>query len=178
MTTYLFDHLDVRLSMVQRWTVVPTINKQTVADHMHQTAVIAQRIALTYYPDNYAPFHNLYYVVNLALHHDRHEGVTGDVPAPVSRLFDKGALESHFDHLMREEEMRPYTEEVGLIVKMADIASALLFMAVEQSMGNVAVRFIAQELMERLRNVAPKEVFDDIYKSYINIRDNSHPTLV
>lgn len=110
-----------RLSFVPRWGVVPTIRKQSVAEHSYNTAMLANYIV------NYHEYHaNVDFrlsVLREALEHDVEEAAYGDPPGTSKTKKDYAALEKE-------------RGQVYIVVKAADVCEAMLFITEEILMGN------------------------------------------
>jgi len=139
-------------SIVPRWSVVWTLNKDTVANHSYFVTFYARQIAkLIGWKGSYEDL--MYY----ALVHDLDETVTGDIVSPVkAAIVDKQASDVYVDnHMSRTMPdvlantariMDPFNEDqsgkfdepsdIKLIVKAADRLDALLFLITEERLGN------------------------------------------
>ena len=91
------------LSYVPRWTIVPMMRQQSVADHSFRVAMITiELMAIAYGELGFVPHLDFGAVLHAALLHDEREAITGDIPAP------------------RKPVEVPH-DVCGLIVKAADI---------------------------------------------------------
>lgn len=128
--TEIFTDFDKRLGIIPRWTIVHTIQKQSVAEHCFNVERIATRIAREWFEiDDYE---GLYIISQWALHHDDLEAVTGDIQSPVKPLFDEAAAEA----LYPEVPIHHPSPLVKDIVKLADIMEWVVFALYEQQLGN------------------------------------------
>lgn len=109
-------HDILRASDVQRWTIVRTVKKQTVAEHTFNVVMLARRIAnILEIPDEE--------IIKCALEHDLDEIMTGDMPAPVKKqMREKGFMPEELEN--RQE--RP--ELAKTIVKAADFIESTWFL--------------------------------------------------
>jgi hypothetical protein len=134
----IFDELDHRLSFIQRWSIVPTIQKQNVAMHVHNVVRITWRISVSWLGLTHD---ELLTAIMWAHHHDDDESISGDIQAPAKMYFDKDSFEadheSHFD-------IRP-PEKIEHIVKLADRMEWIYFLKMEMAMGN---QFIENQLLQ------------------------------
>lgn len=108
-----------RLRIVPRWCVIPTIQKQNVAEHTFNVMMLCDWL-LSYHKDVNPTFH--IDVMRYALGHDRHEALTGDVAAgskPIPTWQDVAG--------------KPPLE---VIVKVADYLDAIAFLQEEIRLGN------------------------------------------
>lgn len=140
----IFTDFDKRLSIIQRWSIIHTIQKQSVAEHCFNVERIAVRIAHKWC--NIYDTGDLFEVSQWALHHDDLEAVTGDVQSPVKPLFDEATAE----RLYPEVPIHHPQQWVKDIVKLADIMELVMFSLYEQSLGN---KFIDDFVDHHCRNV-------------------------
>lgn len=120
-----------RLSHVPRWTVVPTIRKQSVAEHTFNvlwiTKYLRSQLPSVYFDND---------ILSSALSHDLDEAVTGDVPAPNKQHKPLASL-----------------SEIELLVKCADTLEAVMFTHEEILMGNLHwMHSIHRELSNKFSN--------------------------
>lgn len=120
----------LRLHIVPRWSVIPTIRHQNVAEHSFRVAVIAKSMAYKHENCIYRGFTHA--VVSEALVHDGEEHKTGDSPSPSKKKKDPSAM-----------------TDVQIVVKVADILEALLFVHEEMQMGNKSIEPLVDDLVER-----------------------------
>jgi 5'-deoxynucleotidase len=128
---------DSMLARVPRWTILRTIQKQSVAEHSFLVALWAGRIAqlIGWRPGQ--PMDHLT-LNRWALVHDITESWTGDVPTPMKKFYDHNRLEKSIkfpDGEWQWLRQAVDSEMVG-IVKVADLLEAYLFLCVERSLGN------------------------------------------
>lgn len=119
-----------RLSIVPRWTIVPTINQQNDADHSFHVSWIA--LWLTQY--HRQRYHTQFErdVMMYALVHDSSESIYGDIPSTAKRMMRP----NHDFNAIDRDVMPPFSDEVKSVVKMADYIEALLTLTEERAMGN------------------------------------------
>lgn len=142
-----------RLAHVPRWTVIPTIQKQSVAEHSFNVAWLSVVVA-----DYYRGFETPEGTVTLppyltpltvwnALIHDEAEAISGDIASPYKR--------GRIGHAIREYEgYKQYgkTEtgdlypDIKKVIKIADCVEAWLFLKNEQKMGNVSAIPVSQDV--------------------------------
>lgn len=146
----LLHPLEERLSSVPRWTIVRTIQKQSVMDHSARVAIMASRIAITIY--DIRDVNTLFCVQSYALWHDSEESVSGDIASPAKFAVDMEALRDKFVHeLPNPAVLIDDLPIVTHIVKLADLAEALVFLLIEMSMGNSSVSLIYGDINRKLR---------------------------
>ena len=112
---------NLRLQHVPRWGIVPTIRKQTVAEHSHGVTVIALWLLNRYLPDERETA-----VLEYAARHDEYESMTGDTPATAKIT----------GLIVDNTPTGAYSKTTKNIVKVADFIEALLFICGEEAMGN------------------------------------------
>lgn len=135
-------------SIVPRWSVVWTLNKDTVANHSFYVAIYARQIArvIGWRADIATDL-----LMFLALTHDLDETITGDIVSPVKEaILDEGRANDYIGTKMLERLPALATElalierdvattvldECWSIIRVADRLDALLFLLGEQRMGN------------------------------------------
>lgn len=134
-----------RLADVPRWAVIPTLRKQSVAEHSFHVVTLCTYIG---------PMHravateevSMGRVLQAALTHDEIEAITGDEPAPVKVHTDGVGMEI----LANQLGINPYKNSTAIkqIVKMADIAEAVIFLREEMAMGNQTVERVYNGLLK------------------------------
>lgn len=110
----------LRAQDVTRWNIVHTVRKQSLAEHLFNTAMIARRICEIMN----VPVLTFDRVMNYALKHDLDEIITGDIPSPTK----KRAMEAGVDlnSLLQIDELTA-PAEVMRIVKAADLLENLWY---------------------------------------------------
>lgn len=159
----LFGELDYRLSVVDRWSVLSTIRKQSVAEHSYNVAIIAERLALKLFPNGYHPsraYPITGEVLHLALHHDRPESITGDNPSYMKPYVDESGALAKIPAAQADDDMNFATDDpwVKFIVKCADYIDALVFLRIEMSLGNKSVAYHLRHMEHRFREYVGKQV--------------------
>lgn len=129
-----------RLSVVPRWVIAPTIQRQNVAEHSYhvaQTARWLMQFHASKEADERAWKALTADVVERALDHDVEEAATGDRPTPSKqgKVYHAGM------------------PQVAIIVKIADILEALAFLHEEKQMGNSRLGVLFEERKQALREV-------------------------
>lgn len=134
------------MSIVPRWSIVWTLNRDCLTNHSWFVVMYAHEIA--HMIDWEGPMDALMY---LAAIHDIEELITGDIVSPVKREildgkraqeFINAKLEERLPHVMRHIEgywasmSELEISEADAIIKAADRLDALLFLMTEQRMGN------------------------------------------
>lgn len=155
-----------RLSIIQRWSLARTINKQTVMDHTARVARMALKIL-----DRYGSSKTTREEVLLwALHHDDLEGFCGDFPSTVKDCVDEIILFERYRYFMSEYAYpNNYNEATKKIVKIADVLDCMLFCGMEESMGNLSLSDELNRNYEKARNIAldlSHRLYDDIAEWY------------
>lgn len=122
-----------RLSWVPRWAVHPTHRTQNVAEHSFGVCALTLWVLALHEQKNDDAFRCL--CLTHAVTHDADEAVTGDAPSPTKdgRRKKAAALAQH-----------------EIVVKVADILEACVFMQEEILMGNhVYANPLMQDLQKR-----------------------------
>lgn len=138
--TQLWSEADKRLSVVPRWAIVNTIQKQTVSDHCFRVARLVARKATKFGLTDAEKAS----AIELALHHDDDEHVTGDIPSIAKKYLNKVRL--HKDH---PAHISPYPNAHHL-VKVMDKVEALIFLKTEMALGNATVKKVYEHVEKAL----------------------------
>ena len=158
----IFNELDHRLSVVQRWGILHTIQKQSVAEHCFNVDRIATRIAKQWF--DWVAVDWLLELREYAHNHDNLESVMGDPPTMVKPYIDEDAMAE--DHADLVPVMSPL-KDVRDIVKLADMLEGFHFICQEMKMGNNYVenhydsyfveiaKFVKETWPHRLDHLAP-----------------------
>ena len=158
----IFDELDQRLSIVPRWVILPTIQKQSVAEHCFNVERIATSIA-----DNW--FHiepeseTMWRISQWALHHDDDEAYTGDIPTTAKKWVTKTPVDQIGEKMIHQND-----DQVKWIVKLADMMEAYWFLSRELRMGNKYVQVHHLELGQNTDEYAHSHFDDDIARHVSN----------
>lgn len=137
----------MRLSHVKRWHIVHTTREQSVAEHTFNVTMIAREIATRMDWTDLIPE-----VTTMALHHDTHEAILGDIPTPTKRRLAGMGVGAQVDKLQREcDHITPEDADVGelaeIIVGIADIIEAMWFL------NNHAMGRHADVVSEKIRAI-------------------------
>jgi len=149
---YTFFAIVNRLKLIHRWSLMHNRRPESVAEHSHQTALLAHTLAII---DNeiFGQKTDANLCATLALYHDATETLTGDIPTPVKyrnaemtaayKKVEKAAsvqllsllpekLQKTYSNIITpKEDTREYK-----LVKYADRISALIKCVEELSGGN------------------------------------------
>lgn len=157
-----------RMKLIDRWALMRNTQKENIAEHSHNVAVIAHALALIG-NKKFGKNYDAQRACLLALYHDTTEVITGDMPTPVKYYNDsiknvyKDIEETAGDRLlaMLPEEFRDdyyplfhkdeKDEELWKLVKAADKISTLIKCIEEDRMGNKEFSK-ALEMQEKLIN--------------------------
>lgn len=150
-------------SIVPRWSIVWTLNKDYVSNHSFFVTMYAVSIARLI--GWKGPLDMLMYE---ALIHDLDETITGDIVSPVKKeILDKAKAATYVQKFMEKRLyyiLRTYDwiftdKAVGttlygmdLIVKAADRLDALLFLIVEQRLGNTVIGPRIPDALQQLKD--------------------------
>ena len=136
-----------RLGIVPRWVVVPTNQKQTVAEHSFHVCCLALWLA-----DRSAPVYSgnisRERIMMSALFHDEFEAVTGDITSPTKKFLDIPALMEHLPTIGIDEQE---FAAIKNIVKVADILESAIFIHEDRCLGNGLNGAITMELNDALQ---------------------------
>lgn len=153
------------LGHVPRWTIVRTIQSQSVAEHSYFVAKYAAMICEFLGTNETLKNACMLY----ALDHDIDEMISGDVPSPFKKApgMDFENAMGHYDF-----DLTPFycnknvTEQVVEIVRAADLLDAAMFLQDEIAMGNTTVIEHAKYVGQLLQ-AAVREVSEDLYAEII-----------
>lgn len=133
------SNLERNIADIQRWGIVRTIRKQSVAEHMYFVALWIPR-ALRMVGIDRQDW--ILAAMEYALTHDMPEVLSGDIPTPIRVYVDKGMI----NLAAREYGVAPthiaLPEPILDMVKILDLFEACMFLAEEMAMGNLRVREI------------------------------------
>lgn len=142
-----------RMKFIDRWALMNNSNKENIAEHSHNVAIITHGLAVIgnkKFDKNY----NAERAALLAIYHDTTEVITGDMPTPVKYYNDDiKNVYKNIEHIAGErllamlpdefqDEYKPFFEkteqdaELWQLVKAADKIDALIKCIEETRMGN------------------------------------------
>lgn len=152
-----------RLSFVPRWTVVPTIRKQNVAEHSYHVACTC--MWLLNFHERADDLNLRLAVLETALEHDVEEAAKGDSPGPGKA----------------EKDYALYSQR-KLIVKIADLTEALAFTFEEIQLGNTmgtshSARWLKDELHKALPYFDGRLTLNDVMGVMESASSGTHPLL-
>lgn len=127
----LFTELDHRLSVIKRYSILHTLQTQSVAEHVFNVERICRRLCAMI-PDLKAS--ELADVLEWAHHHEDYEALHGDFPSMAKPYFETAAFER--DHAGIMVPIEPANERTRVIVKLADLLEMYRFLAMETTLGN------------------------------------------
>lgn len=144
----MLGEFEARLSDVPRWGIVRTIQKQSVDQHSFRVALMVTRLAVEFFGVAADDYETLYKLSRYAMLHDQDESFSGDMPSPAKFAIDEVALAEKFASRVLETPELP--DNLKVIVKIADIVEAIIFMHHEIMMGNSSVHRIQRSLVDAL----------------------------
>jgi len=170
----MFEAFERNLSIVPRWSIVPTINKQNVAEHSFYVALYTDKICRLSGSTDLDRLN----AVSYALRHDMGEVLTGDIPGPAKRRMttqEQRDTEENFFHLTAPSDYVPAPSEwAEQVVKLADRIDELMFMRRELAMGNTMVTTLHVQLIDTVERLArPLLGSANTAKLMIDIRDSA-----
>lgn len=132
-----------RLAEVPRWTVIPVLRRQSVAEHSFHVATVALWLAgrSSAVVRGEVDRSDL---LTAALTHDSSEAVCGDLPTPSKRH-----LEPNLTNLEETLGVKKWPENVRNIVKCADMLEAIMFLREEELMGNKRIDAVLAQILDR-----------------------------
>ncbi len=163
-----------RLKLINRWGLMRNTQHENDAEHSFQAAIIAHGIALigkTRFGREIDPEH----VLALAVYHDAHEVITGDMPTPIK--YHNPQMKKDFHSLeaiasdmlltMLPQALRPSyipylkPDEATLewrIVKAADRLCAYIKCVEEQKAGNQEFTHAQKTILQSIQAIELPEV--------------------
>lgn len=159
----------LRANTVKRWHIIDTTRQQTVAEHSFNVCLFVEQICRLCGLANLTPD-----AIQLAIHHDIPEVVTGDMPSTAKRYW--GVDDKDRAILLDDLSVTDH-KFVSEIVKLADLLDAVLFLQlygvgrhsqavrsdiIEQILNLDIVRFdYEDELRAFIHEVISWETIDD-----------------
>ena len=139
-------------SIVHRWSIVRTLERDNVANHTFYVTIYARGIArLIKWEGDYEK------LMMKALTHDLDETITGDIVSPVkAQIIDETKAGVYVGALLDERlpgfasMIRTADPEMDAIIKAADRLDALLFLINEGKLGNSIVRHRTSDAEHKL----------------------------
>lgn len=159
-----------RMKHINRWALMRNTTQENVSQHSMEAAMIAHALAVignVYYGQEY----DAYKVSTKALFHDISEVITGDMPTPVKyatedlkqayKVIERSALERLLEDLPDELQstykriVEP--DKYKLLIKAADVISALIKCREEIHSGNMEFNAAYNTTLEKLNQLQCKE---------------------
>ncbi|GAB2722851.1 5'-deoxynucleotidase [Paenibacillus thermoaerophilus] len=164
-----------RLRYIKRWSLMRSVNRENVAEHSYQVALLAHALCTignTHFGRSYPTER----IVVQALFHDATEVITGDIPTPVKhhnreilrnfREIERLAGERLVN--MVPPSLKPVYEPLvsgdGLdeqsrrVLKAADSLDAYLKCVIEQSAGNPEFAAAQRQIEQAMKEMAMPEL--------------------
>lgn len=171
-----FVHPCLRVANVQRYSTVPTIHKESVAEHTFYVTLLSFKLAV-------AAGANIEKTLTIAMAHDLDEAFSGDMPRPFkyySRDGNDDTLKRFLDatcHHMMQRTLEDDDVELLMawedskagsleaqIVKFADLWSCLLFAYRERLLGSST---FADQVLDRAPDNFNAIVWDKKLQPYV-----------
>lgn len=144
--------LEDRLSVIPRWVLVRTIQKQSVAEHSFRVAIIADRLAQRAF--GITDLSKLYMIYRCAREHDLVEALSGDIASPVKPYFNERELENDNKNLFAGGVPSEYAADIKQIVKLADLIEMSQFLYMEKCLGNLYINNVFDEVNAKMHAYA------------------------
>ena len=130
------------LSLVQRWAVIPTIQRQNVAEHSFHVLCVGM-----YYSQYLKAPISVDTMARMAMEHDEPESITGDITANFKPKIREVLTE--YEKSKGFDMADSYSECELIVLKLADLTEALLFCNEELMLGNRRIRPVWDEIWDR-----------------------------
>lgn len=140
------------LAHVPRWSIVPTIRQQSVAEHSFFVSLYVAEL-MHEHCSSWSDTKKLD-VLRMALMHDTAEARMSDIPGPVKRAIrDEAAYKAFETSVMVElgtHFPEDHREDGALLIKAADLIDEYMFISAERAMGNAAVGRLCNQVYSRM----------------------------
>lgn len=170
----MFKYRERMLAWVPRWSVLPRVHTQSVAEHSFFVALYTDQLCTILEWDEARKYRALAYAVR----HDMEEVITGDIMGPIKRmLVDNDAAlalrESIYSGLGEYYVggMSP-TQEVRDVVKAANCIDEFFWLSQEVSMGNRSVMVMQVAVLKRADKALKRIKLDYIAKTLLDEADS------
>lgn len=163
----MFKMQERMLAVVPRWSGLPRLHQQSVAEHSFYVALYTDIICRSVGMDT----DRTYAAVSYALIHDMAESTTGDIMGPIKRsLVSYQALEAYERKILAQMGPHYVRDELepGLrkLVKCANIIDEYFHISLELAMGNMCMTAmqtaIAIRLQKALTDIGLLRIYNDI----------------
>lgn len=165
-----------KLRWIPRFSTVPLVRPQSVAEHSHGVAVIALEICKILKTQTPEIEIDVAKVLEFSIHHDTPEGVTGDI------LYQNKRADKHLGLAIENLEKNLEKEVVGRIgnrersiVYLADMMELNLYVKEEQELGNRSSDLEAARLLSSIHCISRLEHME-LGKTYF--RKVNFPNLI
>ena len=174
MNSHFFAYLS-KMRWIHRWGMKRNAIQENVMEHSFEVAAIAHCLAIVA-KHVYSRDINPGDVLAAALYHDASEVLTGDLPSPIkyhNRKIRDAYKEVEYAAELEmlstlPKELQPVyrkfllhdqqTEEIGALIKAADLIASLIKCKAEINAGNKEFSKAVTEVEQRLGNMAMQEV--------------------
>lgn len=177
------------MSVVPRWSIVWTLQRDTIANHTYFVAFYAHAIARLIEWDG-----DLGELLYRALVHDVEETISGDIVSPIKDEIINDRADAFLHHKLQERmpfvvqdlediasDDEDYDDEAWRIIKSADKIDALIFLLTERRLGNGVVATHLPRAWARAEAhwralPAKKELLDELWNTAVVPGIKAHET--
>lgn len=144
--TFILGRFDRNLADVERWAIVRTIRRQSVAEHSYFVAMMMPRL-LREYGFGHRP-EMIADAIEYALLHDRDEVLSGDIATPIKKRMDLSPLKE----MAQTFGVVAVCPEplVETATKVLDLFEAAVFLNEEIALGNARVGDVLYVIQRKL----------------------------
>lgn len=141
-----------RVAAVSRWAIVPTIRRQSVAEHMYFVGLYTSEACRVLGLEAKETAEALQY----ALEHDLPEAYTADLASPLKKHLgaEFDAFEDRVIEHMLNRPRRKVSDLTARVVAFADRLEAATWLAEEVAMGNSRVTHLRDRLVAKASEAA------------------------
>jgi len=150
----MFSHYTRVLASIPRWSVLPVIRRQYVAEHSYYVSLYVHEL-LAHPAYSYMDAEWKLCALRYALVHDVEESRMSDIPGPVKRMIkDDDKLKSVERRVFEGLDLPvPYVDDkIKKLVKAADLIDEYFYINIEMSYGNRIASRVHWQVKNRLES--------------------------